>query len=136
VDAVSRTVLAYNYYELVIRDELIFSVNRKITSSVIYSILDWAILFGFMASSRLVWRVYREIFVIPSGKTKSPRTLVVGAGEIGHELMREIRKNPRANYNVVGFLDDDPVRQGLTLGGVPVLGDTQQISRLIKDMKI
>ena len=113
---------------LIMREQYYFS-------RVIF-ILDWAILFGFMASSRLVWRVYREMYAIPSGKTNSPRTLVVGAGEIGHELMREIRKSPRANYNVVGFVDEDTTRHGLSLGGVPVLGDTRQISRLVKDLKI
>lgn len=115
---------------------LILIMREQHYFSRVIFILDWAILFGFMASSRLVWRVYREMVVIPSGKTNSPRTLVVGAGEIGYELMREIRKSPRANYNVVGFVDEDPTRHGLSLGGVPVLGDTRQISRLVKDLKI
>lgn len=104
-------------------------------SRVIF-ILDWAILFWMMASSRLVWRVYREMFVLSSGNREGPRTLVVGAGEIGNELVREIRKSPRANYNVVGFVDEDPARHGLSLGGVPVLGGTRQLARLAKDMLI
>lgn len=115
---------------------LILALREHTYFSRVIFILDWAALFGLMASSRLVWRVYREMFVIPSGNKDGPRTLVVGAGEIGNELVREIRKSPRANYNVVGFVDEDPKRHGLTLSGLPVLGDTRQLSRLARELGI
>jgi FlaA1/EpsC-like NDP-sugar epimerase len=114
----------------------ILALHEQHYFSRVIFILDWAILFWLMASSRLVWRVYREMFVISSDNRDGPRTLVVGAGEIGNELVREIRKSPRANYNVVGFVDEDPARHGLSLSGIPVLGDTSQLSRLAREMLI
>ena len=103
-------------------------------SRVIF-ILDWGILLFMMVSSRLVWRVYREIYVIPRMKS-GPKTLIIGAGEAGHQLLQEIRKSPRANYSIVGFVDDDHQKYGMSLGGVKVLGDTRQLSQLAKDLGV
>jgi FlaA1/EpsC-like NDP-sugar epimerase len=75
------------------------------------------------------------MFVIPRLKS-GPRTLIVGAGEAGHQLLQEIRKSPRANYSVVGFVDDDPLKNGMNLGGIKVMGTTRQLSQLAKDLGI
>jgi FlaA1/EpsC-like NDP-sugar epimerase len=103
-------------------------------SRVIF-MLDWGILLSLMIASRLVWRVYREVYVVPRLRN-GPRTLIVGAGEAGSQLLREIRKSPAANYNVLGFVDDDPEKTGMLLGGLRVLGDTSQLSWLSKEMRI
>lgn len=103
-------------------------------SRVIF-LLDWGILFGMVTGSRLTWRVYREMYVIPRMKS-GPHTLIVGAGEAGNQLLHEIRKSPKANFNVLGFVDDDPSKTGMHLGGVKVLGDTNQLSRLALDLEV
>jgi len=93
-------------------------------------LLDWFLLFALIAASRLIWRIYRESYVI----TKScdgPRALIVGAGEAGSLLLKEIRRHPHTTYNVVGFVDDDPDKKGMKLHGVPVLGATKQLRVLI-----
>ncbi|RII29451.1 MAG: nucleoside-diphosphate sugar epimerase [Geobacter sp.] len=93
-------------------------------------LLDWFLLFALIAASRLIWRIYRESYVI----TKScdgPRALIVGAGEAGSLLLKEIRRHPHTTYNVVGFVDDDPDKRGMKLHGVPVLGTTKQLRVLI-----
>ncbi len=50
------------------------------------------------------------------------RLLILGAGEAGQMLVHEIASREPDAYNVVGFLDDDPGLQGLSVEGVPVLG--------------
>jgi FlaA1/EpsC-like NDP-sugar epimerase len=50
------------------------------------------------------------------------RLLVIGAGDTGDALLREIRHSPRLSYQVVGFLDDAPSKRGADINGVPVLG--------------
>jgi FlaA1/EpsC-like NDP-sugar epimerase len=94
-------------------------------------ILDWFLLFAFVAASRLVWRVYRETRVIPSLR-KGKRTLIIGAGDAGNLLLKEIRKQGSSPYNVVGFVDDDPGKRGLRLSGVRVLGGTNRLRALVK----
>jgi FlaA1/EpsC-like NDP-sugar epimerase len=113
---------------------LLFMHEHQYFSRVIF-LLDWILLLCLMMSSRLVWRVYREMYVMPRLQI-GPRTLIVGAGEAGNQLLREIRKSPLSNFNVIGFVDDDPRKLGMRLNGMPVLGDTRQLLRLAEDLSI
>ena len=112
---------------LILREHLYFS-------RVIF-LLDWGVLLCLMMASRLIWRVYREMYVMPRLKA-GRRTLIVGAGEAGNQLLREIRKSRSANYHVIGFVDDNPDKIGMHLGGLEVLGDTRQLSQLARDLSI
>ena len=93
-------------------------------------ILDWILLFALLAASRLLWRVWRETYVVARSCEGVP-TLIVGAGEAGSLLLKEIRRQPHAAYKVCGFVDDDPEKKGMKLHGVPVLGGTKQLQALI-----
>jgi len=94
-------------------------------------ILDWFILFVLVAASRLIWRIFRETRVIPSLR-KGKKTLIIGAGDAGNLLLREIRKQSNSPYNVVGFVDDDSEKHGLRLSGVRVLGGTNRLRALVR----
>ncbi len=56
------------------------------------------------------------------------RVLILGAGNLGERLLREIDRTPELNYAVVGFLDDDPAKRGLTVHGRPVLGAVAELA--------
>ncbi len=94
-------------------------------------ILDWFILFAMVAASRLIWRIYRETRFVPSLR-KGKRTLIIGAGEAGNLLLKEIRKQSSSAYNIVGFVDDDRHKKGLRLSGVRVLGGTNRLRALVR----
>lgn len=98
-------------------------------------VLDWFVLFAFVAASRLIWRIYREMRFIPSLR-KGKRTLIIGAGDAGNRLLREIRKQASSPYNVVGFVDDDPEKRGLRLSGVRVLGGTNRLRALVRAHRV
>jgi FlaA1/EpsC-like NDP-sugar epimerase len=93
-------------------------------------LLDGLLLFVLIAASRLIWRVYRETYIITKDCC-GPRTLIVGAGDAGSLLLKEIRRQPHQPFNVVGLVDDDPEKKGMNLHGVPVLGGTEQLKHLI-----
>ncbi len=67
------------------------------------------------------------------GATGAParRLLILGAGNLGERLLREVSQAPELNYEVVGFLDDDPAKRGMTVHGRPVLGGVDDLSAVI-----
>jgi FlaA1/EpsC-like NDP-sugar epimerase/UDP-N-acetylmuramyl pentapeptide phosphotransferase/UDP-N-acetylglucosamine-1-phosphate transferase len=58
-------------------------------------------------------------------------TLIVGAGRAGSSIVRELKDNEALDYNPVGFVDDDPTKRGVKIQGVKVLGNTEELPRLI-----
>ena len=59
------------------------------------------------------------------------KTLIFGAGEAGEQLVRYIVRSPHSNYNVIGFLDDNPLKLRVSIHGIPVLGDRGQLTKII-----
>lgn len=64
------------------------------------------------------------------------RVLIIGAGQAGEKILREIMDNYNLHYNVVGFIDDDAGKQGRTIHGIPVLGDVENLAKVIKQEDI
>ena len=61
--------------------------------------------------------------------------LIVGAGDGGRLVLREVTRNRELALNPVGFIDDDPTKQGLRLDGVRVLGATAELSRILDEVE-
>jgi len=95
-------------------------------------------LFGtifLLAGLRMVIRLYYEEFrTVELGRLK--RFLIVGAGNTGESLLREIHRMRVVEYEVVGFIDDDPSKQGIRIHGLPVLGTVEQLAQICKDKNI
>ncbi len=61
------------------------------------------------------------------------RVLIVGAGDGGRLLLREIVRNPQLGMSPVGFVDDDPLKLRVRIDGVKVLGSTDQLPRILDE---
>ena len=62
--------------------------------------------------------------------------LIVGAGDGGRLLLREIMRNPELGYRPVGFIDDDPRKQGARIDrGLEVLGGDDELGRVLDDVE-
>ena len=84
---------------------------------------------------RIVIRLYYEAFrTAEAGRLK--RFLIVGAGNAGEALLREIVRMPVVQYHVIGFIDDDPVKQGTHIHGIPVLGTVDQLPKICENRNI
>jgi FlaA1/EpsC-like NDP-sugar epimerase len=84
---------------------------------------------------RIVIRLYYEEFrTAEAGRLK--RFLIVGAGNAGEALLREIHRMPIAQYQVVGFIDDDPVKKDTNIHGIPVLGTVEQLPEVCEERHI
>lgn len=88
-----------------------------------------------LAGLRMVIRLYYEEFrTIESGRLK--RFIIAGAGNAGEGLLREIHRMPVAEYEVIGFIDDDRAKQGINIHGIPVLGTVEQMPQICKERNI
>ncbi|KPL25499.1 MAG: hypothetical protein AMJ93_00120 [Anaerolineae bacterium SM23_84] len=64
------------------------------------------------------------------------RVLIVGAGETGRTIMRNIVAQPQLGYHVVGFVDDKPERGHKDIGRFKGLGGTERIADVVKDEQV
>ncbi len=64
------------------------------------------------------------------------RALIVGAGEVGRTVMRNIVARSELGYQVVGFVDDNPEKSHTDIGRFKGLGDLDNIPRLIQEEKV
>jgi exopolysaccharide biosynthesis polyprenyl glycosylphosphotransferase len=64
------------------------------------------------------------------------RVLVIGAGDLGRKVVDRLQLHKEYGFSVVGFLDDDPGRQQRDIQGVPVLGTTNELERIVTDERV
>lgn len=64
------------------------------------------------------------------------RVLIVGAGNVGQHIVKEMRDNPHLGMQPVAFLDDDRDKQGVRISDLPVLGRLDELARVVADKKI
>jgi FlaA1/EpsC-like NDP-sugar epimerase len=81
--------------------------------------------------------VARIVYERPVGgfraRGNARRVLIVGAGEGGRLVLREVLRNPQLGLAPVGFVDDDPLKRGIRIDGVKVLGGTDQLARILDE---
>ncbi len=100
-----------------------YSYSRA--TAVIFLPLATAAIVG----ARSAYRAYSRALL--TRREAARRALIVGFGQVGQHLARALRQNP-AYYELVGFLDDDPAKAGGSLEGIPVLGTTRELGRLVQ----
>ena len=92
-------------------------------------IIDWAATIALVGGLRFLVRIIKEGSrpVSPAGLT---RVLVIGAGDVGEGVIRELYRLPVERYHVVGLIDDDPRKRGIRIHGVPVLGGVDDLAEV------
>jgi len=113
-------------------------------------IIDWCLTVLLISGFRLGIRLYFE--VVSEQKTwdivrhtlfgtlrqqhhDRKNLLIIGAGDCGEKIYREIRDNARLRYNVVGFLDDDKDKRGMKIHAIPVVGQIEDIKDITKKLR-
>jgi FlaA1/EpsC-like NDP-sugar epimerase len=94
--------------------------------------LDLLLTLALIAGSRLLARTLMERptrGIIARGK----EVLVVGAGDAGQLVIRELQRNPQLGYTPIGLIDDDRRKRNLRIHGVRVLGTTADLPHILRD---
>jgi FlaA1/EpsC-like NDP-sugar epimerase len=100
-------------------------------------VIAWLIMFSLVGGVRISYRVFVSFKTRMMGRNNTKkRTMVVGAGEAGAMLIRELKHHQNLQSNPVVLVDDDPKKQHVSINGVPVGGDRYKIKHLAKKYKI
>ena len=94
------------------------------------------LVFLFSGAIRVAYRVLRRMQAGLAFSGSWRRTLVVGAGETGSMLIRQISENPDLRMRAIIVVDDDPTKVGKTVRGIRVAGDRHRIPELVETHKI
>lgn len=89
--------------------------------------------FIFIGGIRFAIRGTRHLRYKDTGP--SSRMLIFGAGDLGEAVLRDMQRNP-GTHRVVGFLDDNALKHGRSIHGVPVLGGRDKIAEVIKSKQV
>ncbi|HOU36064.1 MAG TPA: hypothetical protein PK562_02215, partial [Candidatus Omnitrophota bacterium] len=112
---------------------LIFAYRFREYSRAVFFI-DWLLLLFLIMGSRFLFRLVGEFLL--NLRKGGKNILIFGAGDMGEMVLREIKRSKFLDYNVMGFIDDDPAKHGIKIHGVTVLGGRNRIRNLVKSLQI
>ncbi|RTZ95350.1 MAG: polysaccharide biosynthesis protein [Deltaproteobacteria bacterium] len=113
-------------------------------------IVDWCFTIILISSFRLLIRIVfvhltekksladtiRKVWILLKGKNPGKNNLlIIGAGDCGEKIYREIRDNLDLKYNIVGFIDDDRNKIGKKIHGISVLGPIDNIAYIAQKLE-
>jgi FlaA1/EpsC-like NDP-sugar epimerase len=98
-------------------------------------VLNAVLVVGLSVGVRLAVRLWRQM---PADRDLGPlkRLLIVGAGDTGEALLREIRQSQRLPYKAVAFVDDSARKRGAYIDGVPVVGPVADLAEVVRHWRI
>ncbi len=97
--------------------------------------ISYFLVFIFCGFLRFSKRIYLRIFN-QNRISEKERTLIVGAGDAGEQILRSIISSNKTPYYPIGFVDDNPMKRGVIIHGLEVLGKISDIPRVSADNNI
>jgi FlaA1/EpsC-like NDP-sugar epimerase len=97
--------------------------------------IDLLVCMAFVAGSRLLVRTIVERPLPGRIVTRGREAIIVGAGDAGQLVVKEMQRSPLLGYTPIGLLDDDPRKRNLRLHGVRVLGTTADLAHVLRDRR-
>jgi FlaA1/EpsC-like NDP-sugar epimerase len=99
------------------------------------AVMDLLLTAALVGGVRLAVRSVLERPPRGSVLAKGREVLIVGAGEAGQLVSREMQRSPELGQTPIGFVDDDPRKRGMRTNGLKVLGTTGKMDRLLDDVE-
>lgn len=94
--------------------------------------ISYFLTFLLCGGIRFSKRIYLQTFQGGS-KMEKERTLIVGAGDAGEQILRSILTSKDSPFLPVGFIDDNPIKKGEIIHGIKIIGGIDDVPELIKD---
>ena len=103
-------------------------------SNVRFAIFSPLLIIAGMMFTRMLYRALREREAGKYGANSYKNTFIIGAGDAGYILLKELSKNNIFRANVVGLIDDN--RKNSVISGVTVVGTTYDMLKLIPKYEV
>jgi FlaA1/EpsC-like NDP-sugar epimerase len=112
-----------------------FFIKSLVIPRTSLAIMLFAGLF-FIGGIRASWRLL-ELSASSKGAPETPsrKTVIIGAGEAGAHIARDLQRRTN-ELTPVGFIDDDPEKLGKNIAGLPVLGNDKALGKITESMGI
>ncbi|MGM8213837.1 polysaccharide biosynthesis protein [Virgibacillus sp. W0430] len=121
VQAITLSIISTGIIQFFINDFAIYKRALLVT---------WMLHIILIGGSRFVWRIYRDRYMKQTAKKK--RTLIIGAGDAGAMIVRQLNNNHnQSELHPIGFIDDDLAKQRMQLYNLPVLGKVKDIPKIV-----
>jgi len=98
--------------------------------------IDWLLSLVLIGGSRFALRILAEQSTTAPRNGAPRRALIIGAGDAGALVVRELQKSSQLNLIPIGFLDDDRVKQRQEIYGVPVIGLVNDIADVLDSQHV
>jgi len=93
--------------------------------------IDWLLSLVLIGGSRFVLRILAEQTSTRNGE--SHKTLIIGAGDAGALVVREMQRTTKIDFTPIGFLDDDLSKQKQEIYGVPIIGTLADLPKVLEN---
>lgn len=94
-------------------------------------LIEGLLCFAFIGGVRLLIRLWKEARSGAETEGAKKKVLIVGAGDAGEMILREILKLAQLKYQPVGFVDDNQQKKGTSIHSYPVLGGCERIPEIV-----
>ena len=124
---------------LIISNAIVVSLVTILSISIPLSIfiITFFIETLFMGGTRFLYRVLRRIKQRAFSYTEPEnRLMIIGGGEAGSIIVKELEQSPFSDSKAIAIIDDDENKKNMKLHGVPVVGNRYDIVRVAKEMNI
>jgi FlaA1/EpsC-like NDP-sugar epimerase len=85
---------------------------------------------------RVATRFVRESLLTAAPDGQGRRTLIVGAGDTAAMAVRELQSRCQHTHHIIGMLDDDPLKQHMSIRGVKVIGTLSEVAQIVQERQI
>ena len=97
--------------------------------------ISYLLVFILCGTVRFSKRIYLRI-IGQNRLVEKERTLIVGAGDAGEQILRSIISSDKSHYYPIGFVDDNPIKKGIAIHGLRVLGKISDIPGVVEKYQV
>ena len=97
-------------------------------------VIDWILSLLMVGGQRFSFRIFSESVkrsVSPKKSETVKQILVIGAGDAGAMIVKELQRNPQLAMRPIGFLDDNLEKKGKTIHSIPVFGEIKSLPKIL-----